>query len=61
MMTPTVLSKVEKVKDMIHKELNAFFEKRTTGHLAVTIHTKGGCPNFIEILPRETPIDVRKL
>ena len=60
-MTPNVISKVEKVKDMIHKELDIFWKKRTTGHLAVTIHTHGGCPQFVDFSPKDTPKDIRKL
>ena len=60
-MTPTVLSKVEKVKDMIHKELDVFWKKRTTGHLAVIIHTHGGCPQFADFSAKDTPKDIRKL
>lgn len=60
-MTPTVSEKVGKVKALIHEQLEAFYEKRTTGHLAVTIHTKGGCPQFIDFSAKVAPKDVRKL
>ena len=46
---------------MIHKELDAFWEKRTTGHLAVTIHTHGGCPQFADFSVKDSPKDLRKL
>jgi len=60
-MTPTVLNSVEKVKEMIHKELDTFFKKRTTGHLAVIIHAHGGCPQFADFSVKDTPKDLRKL
>ena len=60
-MTPKVLSKVEKVKDMIHEELDVFWKKRATGHLAVIIHVHGGCPQFADFSAKDTPKDIRKL
>jgi len=60
-MTPTVLSKVEKAKKMLHEELDIFWRKRTTGHLAMIVHTHGGCPQFVDFSPKDTPKDIRKL
>ena len=60
-MTPIVSEKVGKAQALIHEQLEAFYKKRTTEHLLVTIHTKVECPQFIDFSPKDTPKDVRKL
>ena len=60
-MMPIVSEKVGKVKALIHEQLEAFYKKRTTGHLLVTIQTKVGCPQFIDFSPKDTSKDIREL
>ena len=53
-MRPKVLEKLEKVKDLIAEEMEAFDQYRLTGSLSIRLHITEGMINVVDISPKNT-------